>query len=43
MNVNICNSILIRDVAQNLIAINKLDLTEVQDPSQTSIHFEIVK
>ena len=41
--MKLCHSILICDVAQNLIAINKPHLTEVQDPSLTSMYFQIVK
>ena len=29
-------------MAENLIAINQICLTEVQDPSLSSMHFEIV-
>ena len=36
-------TILISDTAQILIAINMVYLPEVQDPSYTSIYFEILK
>ena len=36
-------TILICDLVWNLIEINKFRLTEVRDPSLTSMHFETVK
>ena len=42
IHMKLCNTILICDMAWNLIAINRLRLTEVQDLSQTAIYFEIV-
>ena len=39
--MKLCYSILICNVARNLIAINKLRLTEMRDSSQTSMHFKV--
>ena len=36
-------SVFICDTAQNLIAVKKLLLIEVQGPSKTSMHLKIVK
>ena len=40
--INKCFSILICDMTWNLIAINKLRLSELRDSSWTSMHFQIV-
>ena len=40
--LNNCYVLLVCEMAENFIAINNLRLTEVQDSSQTSMHFEII-